>query len=31
MNTTVAGVPAVAVGKPATDSPAKTVDHSIKD
>ena len=31
MNTTVAGVPAIAVGKPATDSPAKTVDHSIKD
>ena len=31
MNTTVAGVPAITVGKPATDSPAKTVDHSIKD
>jgi serine O-acetyltransferase len=31
MNTTVAGVPAVIVGHPSTDSPAKTVDHSIKD
>ena len=30
-NTTVAGVPAIAVGRPSTDSPAKTVDHSIKD
>ena len=31
MNTTVAGVPAVIVGHPCTDSPAKTVDHSIND
>ena len=30
-NTTVAGVPAIAMGRPSTDSPAKTVDHSIKD
>ena len=31
MNTTVAGIPAIAVGKPSSDSPAKTVDHSIKE
>ena len=31
MNTTVAGVPAVAVGKPSSDAPAITVDHTIED
>ena len=31
MNTTVAGIPAIAVGKPSSDSPAKTVHHSIKE
>ena len=31
MNTTVAGVPAVAVGKPSSDAPAITVDHTIEE
>ena len=31
MNTTVAGVPAVAVGKPSSETPAITVDHTIEE
>ena len=31
MNTTVAGVPAVAGGKPSSDAPAITVDHTIEE
>ena len=30
-NTTVAGVPAVSVGKPMSDKPATDVDHTIED